>query len=104
MESRDDLAALRDAERARDALAADIRIPAGQDLAIGAAVALQIITSVVGLTVDDAWARTVLVLGNAIFGLVALLQVVRFRRLNGVQIQGFVSRVILGSAMTASLG
>ena len=99
-----DAAALHDAERARDELAADLVVPRGYDLAIGAGVAVQIITSVIGLTVEDAWARTLLAVGNAAFGVVAVLQIVRFRRLNGVRVQGFVSRVILGSAMTASFG
>ncbi len=99
-----DAAALYDAERARDDLAADLVVPPGYDLVIGAAVAVQIASSVVGLTVDHAWARTVLVVGNLAFGVVAVLQIVRFRRLNGVRVQGFVSRVILGSAMTASFG
>jgi membrane protein implicated in regulation of membrane protease activity len=99
-----DAAALHDAERARDDLAADLVVPPGYDLAIGAAVAVQIASSVVGLTVDHGWARTLLAVGNVAFGVVAVLQIVRFRRLNGVRVQGFVSRVILGSAMTASFG
>jgi len=99
-----DAAALHDAERARQELAGDLVLPPGYDLAIGASVAFQIATSVVGLTVEDRWARTLLVVGVVVFGVVAWLQVVRFRRLNGVQVQGFVSRVILGSAMTASFG
>lgn len=97
-------AALHDAERARDGLAADLVVPRGYDVAIGAAVAFQIATSVIGLTVEDAWARSLLAVGVVVFGVVAAFQVTRFRRLNGVQVRGFVSRVILGSAMTASFG
>ncbi len=105
MESNDDeRTTLRDAERARDELAADLVLPPGYDLAIGAAVSFQIATSVVGLTVEDAWARSMLAVGVVVFGVVAGLQITRFRRANGVQVRGFVSRVILGSAMTASFG
>jgi hypothetical protein len=56
----------------------------------------------VGLTVDHTWARSLLPAGVVAFGVVAALQVLRFRRLNGVRVRGFVSRVILGSATTAS--
>ncbi|MBF4764756.1 hypothetical protein ISU07_16610 [Nocardioides islandensis] len=104
MESDDELTALRDAERARDQLAADLVVPPRFDEAIGAAVAFQIATSVVALTVDQTWARSLLPVGVVAFGVVAALQVLRFRRLNGVRVRGFVSRVILGSATTASFG
>jgi hypothetical protein len=97
-------AALNDAERARDELAADLVVPPGYDLAIGAAVAFQIATGAVGVTVQDAWAMMLLAVGVVVFGVVAVLQIVRFRRLNGVRVRGLVSRVILGSAMTASFG
>ncbi|MEO6509594.1 MAG: hypothetical protein ABIO16_01300 [Nocardioides sp.] len=105
MESNDDdLSALREAEQARDDLAADLVVPPGYDVTIGAAVAFQIATTAVGLTVDHAWARTLLAVGVAVFGVVAGLQIIRFRRLNGVSVRGFVSRVILGSAITATVG
>jgi hypothetical protein len=105
MESNDDeRTALRDAEQARDELAADLVVPPGHDVVIGAAVAFQVATTAVGLTVDHAWARTLLAVGLAVFGLVAAVQIIRFRRLNGVSVRGFVSRVILGSAIPATVG
>ena len=38
------------------------------------------------------------------FGLVAVVQVHRFRRLNAVRSSGFVSRAVLGTAAAASWG
>ena len=89
MESDDTAAALRDAELARDELAGSVVFPRGHDLAIGAAVAVQIATSALGLYVDEPWARWALAGGLVLFGLVAALQLWRFVRLNGVRIRGF---------------
>jgi hypothetical protein len=104
MESDDTAAALRDAEQARDQLAGSVVFPPGHDLAIGAAVAVQIATSALGVYVDEPWARWALAGGVLLFGLVAALQLWRFVRLNGVRISGFASKVIFGSAITASFG
>lgn len=99
-----DLAALDEAERARDELARDVVFPRGHDVAIGAAVAVQIVTTAIGLSVDAPWARWALVGGVLVFGLVAAAQLWRFARLNGVRVAGFASRVVFGAATTASLG
>ena len=99
MESEDTAAALRDAEQARDELAGSVVFPRGHDLAIGAAVAVQIATSALGMYVDEPWALWALAGGVLLFGLVAALQLWRFVRLNGVRIRGFASKVIFGSAI-----
>ena len=104
MESDDTAAALRDAEQARDELAGSVVFPRGHDLAIGAAVAVQIATTALGLAVDEPWARWALAGGLVLFGLVAALQLWRFARLNGVRLRGFASKVVFGSATTASFG
>jgi hypothetical protein len=99
-----DLTSLRDAEQARDELAASVTLPPGHDLAIGAAVAVQVATTAVGLFVDETWARGTLAAGLVFFGVVAAAQLWRFTRLNGVRVRGFAGKVIFGSAVTASAG
>ena len=104
MESGFEADALRDAEQARDDMAASVVFPRGHDEAIGAAVAVQIATTALGLAVDAAWARWALAGGVVLFGVVAGLQLWRFTRLNGVRVGGFASRVVFGTATTASFG
>jgi hypothetical protein len=55
-----------------------------------------------GLGDDAAWARLALVAGLAGLVAAASVQLVRFRRLNGVWLGGFVSRVVLGTGTAAS--
>ena len=99
-----DLSALRDAEQARDELAASVALPPGYDLAIGAAVAVQIATTAVGLFLDETWALWALAGGVVLFGVVAAVQLWRFTRLNGVRVRGLAGKVVFGSAVTASAG
>lgn len=102
MESGSDAEALRDAERARDEWAQDVVLPRGHDLAIGAAVAVQVATTAIGLSVDATWALWALAGGLALFGVVAAVQLWRFTRLNGVRVRGFAAKVVFGTATTAS--
>ena len=104
MESGSDAEALRDAERARDSWAEDVVLPRGHDEAIGGAVAVQIATTAIGLSVDAAWARWALAGGVVLFGVVAGIQLSRFSRLNGVRVGGFATKVVFGAATTASFG
>lgn len=107
MESQDlpaDRTALHDAERARDDLARSVELPPGHDLAIGAAVAVQIATTALGLAVGEPWALWGLTGGLVLFGVVAAVQLWRFSRLNGVRVGGFAARVVFGTATTASFG
>jgi len=103
MENGSDAEALRDAERARDAWAEAVVLPRGHDVAIGGAVAVQVATTAIGLSVDEPWALWALVGGLVLFGVVAAIQLWRFTRLNGVRVGGFASRVVFGTATTASL-
>jgi hypothetical protein len=102
-------AALLEAEATRAALAGDVVAPSWFFLSIGVAIAAQIATVAVGLgdrsalragEVDAPW---LVAAGVALFAAVAGVQLLRFRRLNGVWLGGFASRVVLGSAMAASV-
>lgn len=91
--------ALSDAEALRARLAHDIATPSWFSTSLGAAIATQIATTAVGLGDGDPWT---LAAGMAIFVAVAGMQLVRFRRLNGVWLGGFASRVVLGTGTAAS--
>ncbi len=93
-------AALIDAEASRAALAEGIAVPSWLFTSIGAAIAVQIATTAVGFGAGAAW---VLLAGLAVFAIVAGVQLARFRRLNGVWLGGFASRVVLGSGIPASI-
>jgi hypothetical protein len=93
-------AALADAEASRTTLAHGIETPSWFFLSMGAAIAAQIATTAVGLGDGNPW---VLEAGLAIFFAVAAVQLVRFRRLNGVWLGGFASRVVLGTGALASV-
>src|SRR3954468_1152177 len=92
--------ALADAERSRDRLASAIAIPSWFATSLGAAIALQIAAVAVGLG-DD---RPVLILAGFVpFLVVAAVQLVRFRRRNGVWLGGLASRVVFGTAAAAAV-
>ena len=104
-------AALRDAALAREQLAAAIVLPSFFFTSIAVAVAVQIVTTAIAVqlanTVDAAagtmTAAAVLGFGGlVVFGVIAGVQLIRFRRLNGVWVGGIASRVVLGSAKGAS--
>jgi hypothetical protein len=93
-------ASLRAAEAARAALAGTITTPRWFFAWLGAAVAVQIGTTAAGLGES---APGLLAAGLAVFGVVAGVQLLRFRRANGVWLGGFASRVVLGTATAASV-
>ena len=110
----DAAAALIEAEASRTHLAGTLALPSFFYAAIGAAVALQIATAAfggdllggqrLGVIADDrGWALAILLGGVALFVLVAAIQLVRFRQLNGVWLGGLASRVVLGTAPAASI-
>ena len=103
MESKPDAgtaAALTDAERSRDRLAQSLAIPSWFATSLGTAIALQIAAAAVGLG-DD---RPILVLAGLVpFLVVAGVQLLRFRRRNGVWLGGLASRVVFGTAAAASV-
>ena len=92
-------AALTDAEASRATLAHGIATPSWLFTSMGAAIAMQIATTAVGLGYG---APLILAAGLAVFVAVAGVQLARFRRLNGVWLGGFASRVVLGSGTAAS--
>jgi hypothetical protein len=104
-------AVLRDAEAARATLADRIATPSWFFASIGVAIAVQIATAAVGLQDAHELARLrlganapwLIVAGLAVFAAVAGVQLWRFRRLNGVWVGGFASRVVLGNGVAASV-
>ena len=97
----DAAAALVEAEASRTRLAGTLALPSFFYAAIGAAIAVQIATAAFSIADERLWAPTRLA-GLALFALVAGIQLLRFRQLNGVWLGGLASRVVLGSAMAAS--
>lgn len=95
-------AALTEAEESLIRVAGVIALPSHFHSSIGAAIAVQIATAAVGAAVHTTLARLVLVAGLVVFGVVAAVQLVRFRRLNGVWVGGLASRVVFGTASSAS--
>ena len=90
-----DLAA---ADVARQRLAASLRLPSWFHISLGVAVAIQIGAAAYGIAAQTGWGVAVAVAGCLPFVVVARVQVVRFRRLNGVRVDGFVSRAVLGTS------
>src|SRR3954468_4736377 len=103
------LAALRDAEATRASLVDRIAMPSWFFASMGVAIAAQIGAVAVGLgdkhALDAGEVATpwLAVAGVAMFAAVAVVQLARFRRLNGIWLGGFASRVVLGTATAASL-
>ena len=98
--AREASAALLDAEAARATLADRIATPSWFFASLGVAIAVQIGMTAVGLGDDAPW---LIVGGLVAFAAVAAVQLARFRRINGVWLGGFASRVVLGSATTTSV-
>jgi hypothetical protein len=95
-------AALIDAEASRARLAHGIVVPSWFFTSLGAAIAVQIATTAIGVTEDALEARMALVAGLAALAAVAGVQLVRFRRANGLWLGRFASRVVLGTGGAAS--
>ena len=90
-----DLAA---AEIARQRLTGGLRLPTWFHTSLGVAVAVQIGAAAYGIAGQGAAPMLVLVAGCLFFILVAVVQVARFRRLNGARVDGLVSRAVLGTS------
>jgi len=95
-----DLAA---ADVARQRLAASLRLPPWFHTSLGVAVAIHIGAAAYGIADQSGSGMLVLFAGCLPFVAVAWVQVVRFRRLNGVRVAGLVSRAVLGTSTWASL-
>ena len=82
--------------------AGTLRLPALFHTGIGAAIALQIATAAYGIAVDSTRARVALAAGLLVFAATAVVQLLRFRALNGVWVSGLASRVVLGTGNASS--
>jgi hypothetical protein len=100
MESNEASAALDEAEASRAALAGRIATPPWFFTSMGAAIAVQIGTTAAGASDVTVW---LLVAGVTVLAAVAGIQLARFRRLNGVWLGGFASRVVFGTGTVASV-
>jgi hypothetical protein len=97
----DAAAALAEAEASRTRLAGALVLPSFFYTAIGAAIAVQIATTAFTIADDREWALAIRPGGVALLFLLAAIQLVRFRHLNGVWLGGLASRVVLGTAPAA---
>jgi hypothetical protein len=95
-------AALIDAERARATLARSTRMPSWFFASLGAAIAVQIASTAVGVADPSSSKLAALAAGIALLVAVAAVQLARFRRLNGVRLGGLLSRVVFGTGTLAS--
>jgi hypothetical protein len=91
----DELAA---ADAARQRLAQALRLPSWFHTSLGVAVAVQLAAVAYGVAEQDGRGMLVLLAGLLVFLVVAGVQVARFRRLNGVRVDGLVSRAVLGTS------
>lgn len=95
-------AALLDATTARDQLSNGLVLPSWFHTSIGLTIVAQIATAAVGVAAQTT-SGLVLVGGGLVPCLVvACVQLVRFRRLNGVRLGGLASRVVFGTDATVS--
>lgn len=97
----DQLAAIADAEAARDRLVNAVSLPSFFNTSIGAAVTVQIGLAAYGIADQHARGAAIAVGGVGVFLAVGGIQLARFRRLNGVRLSGLRSWVV-GGTVTAS--
>ena len=86
------------AEVARQRLTGGLRLPCWFHTSLGVAVAVQIGAVAYAIAEQGGAPMLVLVAGCLVFLVVAVVQVARFRRLNGVRVDGLVSRAVLGTS------
>ena len=89
--------ALAAANRARDRLAAGIRLPSGLFPALALAIAVQVGAGAYGIAAQTTTGLAVALGGAAIFLAVAALLLTQFRRINGVAVDGLASTIVLGT-------
>jgi hypothetical protein len=91
------------ADNARQRLTAGLRLPSWFHTSLGVAVAVQIGAAAYGIEGQTGGPMLVLVAGCLVFLAVAVVQVTRFRRLNGVRVDGLISRAVLGTSNLSSV-
>lgn len=99
-DARSDLAA---ADLARGRLTSGLRLPRGLHPALAGAVAVQIGTAAVGIAEQTAVGLGLLLAGLGVFLAAATWLLHRFRRINGVRVDGLTGRVVLGTGTMSSL-
>lgn len=91
------------ADLARDRLAAGLRLPRGLFPALAVAIAVQVGTAAGGIAAQTTAGLGVLLAGMAVFLGVAAVVLVRFRRTNGVRLDGLASTILLGTGTRSTL-
>ena len=91
------------ADQARERLAAGLRLPTGLHPALAAAVAIQVGTAAYAIATQTAAGLAVALAGVAAFLGVATLALYRFRRINGVRVDGLASQIVLGTGAMSTL-
>jgi FtsH-binding integral membrane protein len=102
-DSDDEREALAVADQALRRLTAGLRLPAGLYLMLAAAVAVQLATAAWGVAAQTVAGVVVALAGMAVFLGVAMLMLHRFRRINGVTLDGLVSQIVLAAGASASV-
>ena len=90
-------------DQSRQRLAAGLRLPTGLHPALATAVAVQVGTAAYGIASQTVAGLVVALAGVAVFLGVAALTLYRFRRINGVRIDGLASQIVLGSGALPTL-
>jgi hypothetical protein len=98
----DQVAAVVDAEAARDRLVRDLALPPFFYVSIGAAIAVQIALAAAGIAGQDSRSGALFFVGLAVFVAAGAIQRARFRRMNGVWVSGLLGRVMAGTATVSS--
>jgi hypothetical protein len=95
--------ALAVADQARRRLTTGLRLPAGLYLVLATAVAVQLGAAAYGIAAQTVAGLAVVLAGLAVFLGVAALMLHRFRRINGVRVDGLASQIVLAAGASASL-
>ncbi|MFF1822633.1 hypothetical protein ACFVWG_35350 [Kribbella sp. NPDC058245] len=99
----DAAAALDDVRRSQAKLAAGLQLPKGFYGNIGLAIAVQIFLTARSLSAGSGKLPVLAFAGVLVFAVVAWIQIVRFRRLNGARVRSLISRLVLGTGALSSL-
>ena len=91
------------ADHARQRLAGGLRLPTGLLPALAVTIAIQIGTAAYGISEQSSTGLAVALVGAAVFLGVAALALSRFRRVNGVRVDGLASQIVLASGAPSSL-
>lgn len=91
------------ADRARQRMAAGLRLPTALHPALAVAVAVQVGATAYGIAAQTAAGLAVALAGVAVFLGAAALALHQFRRINGVRVDGLASQIVLGSGTMSTL-